>query len=91
MQEFNDALWRGYNYQFTPDKMNAYKAIIKNSLEDIEANISLIKDYLTIVKNIFLNKSGAKKHVEMLTEIIKYNNLPQFGFETLLSLVLFST
>lgn len=89
MNEFNDALWKDYNCQFPPEKMGAYKEIIKNNLENIEINISLIKDYLIIVKNIFLNKSGIKKHVEMLTEIIKYNNLPQFGFVTLLSLVLF--
>jgi hypothetical protein len=89
MREFIEALYRDYQCQFPLDKFEAYKNLIKCNLMGIKENISLIRDYLVIVKNIFLHKSGVKKHVEMLTEVIKYNNLPQFGFITLLSLVLF--
>lgn len=89
MDEFNAALWKDYQWKLPPEKMAIYKTIIKKNTKNVEENISLIKDYLIIVKNIFLNKSGIKKHAEMLVEIVKYNHLPRFGFVMILSLVLF--
>jgi hypothetical protein len=89
IDEFFQALRDDYGVNYPVENIVKLKNIVKDNLAGIQNNIGLIRDYLVIVKNIFLMSGGVKKHVEALTEIVKYNNLPQFGFAMLLSLVLF--
>lgn len=89
IDEFFQALRNDYGVTYPSDDILKLKSIVENSLAGIQANIEIIRNYLVVVKNVFLMNGGVKKHVEALTEIVKYNNLPQFGFAMLLSLVLF--
>lgn len=89
IESFALALKNDHGVAFPIGDIDKIADIVKVNLEDIRKQITVMKDYLIIVKNIFLMDGGVKKHTKALTEIIKYNNLPQFGFAMLLSLVLF--
>lgn len=89
MDEFNQSLLDDYQCGYPKEALENVKGLIRSHTNNIQSNVDIVKAYLVIVKNIFLTPGGVKKHVEILTETVKFNNLPQFGFVMLLSLVLF--
>lgn len=89
IESFASALKKDFGMSFPMGDLNKIVSIIKCNLEGVRSQISIMKDYLIIVKNIFLMNGGVRKHAEILTNTVKNHNLPQFGFAMLLSLVLF--
>lgn len=88
LNEFRKKLREDYGIEYPEENADALLKISSDSCGSIKENVFLIRSYLVIVKKIFSMPGGLKKHIDNLIGYVRYNDLPQFGFLMILSVVL---
>ncbi|AOT07594.1 hypothetical protein [Pseudoalteromonas luteoviolacea] len=80
IQEYYDSLEQNFNLSVPRQDRQAFIRLVTNVLPGISQNIETLQNWLIVAKYIYNRKTGLKKHVIELSELIKYNHLPIFSF-----------